>query len=194
MDKPGFERRSEGLRWSAHAAVEKWTPEQVASVRKMLGYEPSTEDLERFYVPEVTEAGGNLLTTAGLNRLTARFIGVSVQAADNTHTRLGVGNDTTAASVGQTDLQAASGAANRQYKTMDATYPTQANGVLTFKSTFASGEANFVWNEWGIDIKDSGSAADGTTVNDVLINRKVASLGTKVSGAVWALTVTITIS
>lgn len=193
-NKPGFTKRNETSKWSAHATVEKWTADQVTEATKILGHEPCGDEISRLFLPtEVLQIPENLLTTAGLNRLTARFIGAAGQAADNTHTRLGVGDDNTTATAGQTDLVAASGSTHRQFKTMDATYPTQANGVMTFKSTFASGEGNFVWNEWGVDVSNS-SASDGTTVGDVLINRKVASLGTKVSGAVWALTVTITIS
>lgn len=48
--------------------------------------------------------------------------------------------------------------------------------VLVFKSTFATGSANFAWNEWGI-----ANAASGQR----LFNRKVASLGTKTSAGSW---------
>ena len=92
--------------------------------------------------------------------------------------------------MGQTDLQAAAGSANRQFKVMDATYPSASGGVVTARSTFATGEANFVWNEWGLDI-GTPTVTDGTTVNAVLLNRKVESLGTKVSGS-WVLTVSVT--
>ena len=75
---------------------------------------------------------------------------------------------------------------------MDATFPTTSNGVITFKSTYASGEANFVWNEWCVDI-GTPTVTDGTTVNALMLNRKVASLGTKASGS-WVLTATITLA
>jgi hypothetical protein len=61
-------------------------------------------------------------------------------------------------------------------KAMDATYPTHTDSTgtvgsktITFRSTFASADANQAWNEWGID--------NGTR----LLNRKVAANGTKAS-------------
>lgn len=189
----------EGIRWCPAIRVDKWDPGQVSWARDRLDLparagDPSGDELSALLAPcAVLEDAGNLLTTAGLNRLTSLLIGAGGQAVTNTSARLGVGNSTTAAAVGQTDLQAASGAGNRQFKVMDATYPTQSNGVVTLKSTFASGEANFAWEEWGVDV-GTPTVSDGTTVNALLLNRKVQSLGTKVSGAVWALTATITFS
>ncbi|MBA2952097.1 hypothetical protein GON03_18960 [Nocardioides sp. MAH-18] len=184
----------DGFTWRPHALVEKWDQEQVDWVARRTGVLVPSGDLLAAHVApyDVAEAAGNLLTTAGLNRLTSLLIGAGGQALTNTSARLGVGNSTTAAAVGQTDLQASAGSANRQFKVMDATYPQQSNGVVTAKSTFATGEANFAWQEWCLDI-GTPTVADGTTVNAVMLNRKVESLGTKVSGA-WALTVTITIA
>lgn len=136
-----------------------------------------------------------MLTTAGLNRLTSLLIAGGGQAITNTSARIGFGDDNTAASVGQTDLVAASGSTHRFFSVMDATYPQQANGVLTVKTTVGSADGNFTagWQEWGIDV-GTPSVSNGTTVNALLVNRKVASLGTKASGASWAFTGTVTIS
>lgn len=142
---------------------------------------------------ETIERAGNLLTTAGLARITSLITAAGGQGATNTSARLGVGNSTTAAAVGQTDLQAAAGSANRQFKTMDATYPQSANGVITFKATFGTTLANFAWNEWGIDI-GTPTVADGTTVAALLLNRAVQALGTKTSAGTWVATATITLS
>lgn len=182
------------ISWNPVAMVEKWDDEQVAWViHKTDVQKPSGSLLKALVDPyEVRYSYGNLLTTAGLNRLTSLLNGAGGQAATNTATRLGVGNSATAAAVGQTDLQAAAGAGNRQFKIMDATFPSQSNGVLTAKATYPTGEANFVWNEWCLDI-GSPTVADGTTVNALMLNRKVESLGTKASGS-WALTVTVTIT
>jgi len=182
------------IQWNPVAMVEKWDDDQVAWAEKRLGIKnPNGFALRREVRPyDVVYSYGNGLTTAGLNRLTSLLNGAGGQAATNTATRLGVGNSNTAFAVGQTDLQAAAGAANRQFKVMDATFPSQSNGVLTAKSTFATGEANFAWQEWGLDI-GAPTVADGTTVNALLLNRKVESLGTKASGS-WALTVTVTIT
>lgn len=186
---------ADGLRWRPVALIEKWDADQLAFVQRRTGILAPTGDVLAAHVApyEVVEAAGNLLTTAGLNRLTSLMIGAGGQAATATAARLGVGNSTTAAAVGQTDLQAAAGAANRQFKIMDATYPQQSNGVLTFKSTFATGDANFAWQEWCVDI-GTPTVADGTTVSALMLNRKVESLGTKTSAGTWALTATITIS
>jgi hypothetical protein len=66
---------------------------------------------------------------------------------------------------------------------LDATYPQRATNVLTFKSTFATGEANFAWQEIGV----FNAAAAGD-----MLCRVVQSLGTKSSGS-WALTHTVTV-
>ncbi len=186
--------RVDGLKWSAHARVDKYDDDQVAWVKNRTGLlTPSGDQLAAHVKPyEVTEVAHNLLTTAGLGRITSLIIGGGGQAATNTATRLGVGNSSTAAAIGDTDLAASSGSSNRQFQVMDATYPQQSGGLMTFKSTFATGEANFVWNEWCIDI-GTPTVAAGTTVAALMLNRKVASLGTKVSGS-WVLTTTITIS
>lgn len=186
---------SDSMLWSPVVTVEKFDDDQTAWVADRYGLlTPQAHDFALAGVDpyETLTVPGNLLTTAGLNRLTSLMIGAGGQAATNTATRLGVGNSSTAAAVGQTDLQAAAGGANRQFKVMDATYPQQTNGVMTFKSTFATGEANFVWAEWGVDI-GAPTVADGTTVSALLLNRSVQALGTKASGS-WVLTATITIS
>jgi hypothetical protein len=177
--------------------VEKFSPTQVAYATAKLGHNPSRDELVMLCgAPEEgvhEDLTSNLLTTAGLTRLTNLLTGGGAQAASATAARLGVGNSATTALVADTDLNAASGAGNRQFYVMDATYPTVAAGVLTVRSTFATGDANFVWNEWGIDI-GTPTVANGTTVNACLLNHKIASLGTKASGSAWALTATITLS
>jgi hypothetical protein len=184
------------IKWNPIATVEKYDADQVEWVARQSGIAvpTSVEFAEYGLVPyETVVSVGNLLTTAGLNRITSLIIAGGGQGATNTSSRLGVGNSNTAEAVGQTDLQAAAGSANRQFKVMDATFPTQSNGVLTFKSTFASGEANFQWQEWGVDI-GTPTVSDGTTVNALLLNRKVQALGTKTSAGSWVLTATITLS
>jgi hypothetical protein len=193
-----LDEMSESIRWSPVLTVEKYDDDMTEWALKRLGLEPGSpvlgSDFEGLGVKpyETLVREGNLLTTAGLNRLTSLLIGAGGQALTNTATRIGVGNSSTAAAVGQTDLQAAAGAANRQFKVMDATYPQQANGVMTARSSFQTGEANFVWAEWGIDVA-APTVTDGTTVNALLFNRAVQALGTKASG-VWTATATVTIT
>lgn len=107
-------------------------------------------------------------------------IGAAVTPFNNANAHIGVGDSTTAHAVGQTDLQAAT---NKVRKAMDATYPTGATNVLTFRSTFGTGDANFTWNEWGV----FNSATGGT-----MLNRKVEALGAKTNTQTWQFTVTLT--
>ena len=183
------------IHWSPVVRVDKWDEDQVAYVQRKTGIlAPSGDLLAALVDPyETIEEAGNLLTTAGLNRITSLIIAAGGQAATNLATRLGVGNSATAAAVGQTDLQAVAGAANRWFMPMDATFPTQVNGVLTFKSTFATADGNFVWAEWCVDI-GAPTVVASAVVSALMLNRAVQALGTKTSAGTWALTTTITLS
>lgn len=106
----------------------------------------------------------------------------SATAFSNANSYLGVGDSAAAFAATQTDLQAAT---NKLRKAMEATYPTLATNVLTFRSLFGTGDANFAWAEWGV----FNAAAAGT-----MMSRKVEALGTKTSAQSWQLTATITIN
>lgn len=188
-------KTTEGLKWTATARVEKFDADQTEWARGKTGLVvPKAVDFAALGLKpyEVIEGGPNLITTNGLNRVMNLLIG-SGQAATNTSSRIGVGNSTTAAAAGQTDLQAAAGSSNRYFMTMDATFPSVSGAVATWKATFASGDANFAWQEWCIDI-GTPTVTAGTTVNALMLNRKVQSFGTKSSGASWVLTATATLS
>jgi hypothetical protein len=174
---------------------EKWSEEACDFARYKL-YLPKLTPVPSFELlalgikaEEVEVVPGNLLLNAGIQRLEDLLIGAGGQAFNNANSRLGVGNSATAEAATQTDLQAAAGGANRQFKLMNATFPSRATQVVTFQSDFTSGEANFVWNEWGVD----NGTTNTTTVVAPMLNRKVASLGTKATGT-WTLTGTLTIS
>jgi len=122
------------------------------------------------------------LTNAGRDLIAADIIGESVTEFNNANAHIGVGDSTTAFAAAQTDLQAAT---NKLRKAMDATYPSRSTNVITFRSTFATGDANFAWQEWGVFNGSSG----GT-----MLNRKVESLGTKTSAQSWQMTVQITVN
>lgn len=122
------------------------------------------------------------LTNAGRNHIATTLIGESVTAFDNTNSYIGVGDSTTAFAAGQTDLQAAS---NKLRKAMDSTYPQRSTNVLTFRSTFATGDANFAWQEWAV----FNASSAGT-----MLSRLVESLGTKTSAQSWQMTVTLTVT
>jgi hypothetical protein len=120
----------------------------------------------------ITDAGRNFLVQSALAAATTPF--------NNANSRIGVGDSATAFSASQTDLVAAT---NKLRKAMDATYPSGAANIITFRSTFSTSEANWAWNEWGV----FNAAAAGT-----MLNRKVESLGTKTNTQTWQFTVTLT--
>lgn len=122
------------------------------------------------------------MTNAYRDFIAQQSIGEAVTSFSNANAHLGVGDSTTAFAATQTDLQAAT---NKLRKAMEATYPQRAANVLTFRSLFATGDANFAWQEWGVF-----NAASGGT----MMSRKVESLGTKTSAQSWQLTTTITIN
>lgn len=167
---------ADAMSWQAHARVEKW--HDTANFE--IGMEPD----------EIVDAPGNLLTTVGIARLGDLLIGAGGQAFNNANSRLGVGTSATAATIADTDLNGVV-TTNRYWMTMDATFPSRAASVITWKATYGTAVANFAWAEWGID---AGTAAGTGAVTAPLLNHKVTSLGTKASGATWVFTVTVTIS
>lgn len=184
------------LDWHAHLLIERWDEEQVAYLKEKLGREPMAADFAALAVRPyaVSEVEDNLLTTAGLTRITSLITGAGGTALTNTTARLGTGNGAGGAAIGDTDLGAVAGAANRWYQIMDATFPTTAAGVITVKSTFASVDGNYAWNEWGTDIAVA-VVASSAVVSATLLNHKTGiAQGTKTAGQVWAATGTITLS
>ncbi|MEV6154929.1 hypothetical protein AB0L53_31770 [Nonomuraea sp. NPDC052129] len=144
---------------------------------------------------DVIERAGNLLMHGGASMMWQALIGngnatpgQALTYFNNANAFLGVGDSSAAAAATQTDLQAAS---NKVRKAMDSAFPqhtdgtTPANATVTFRSTFATADANFAWNEWGI----FNGAAGGR-----MLNRKVETLGSKTSAASWVLTVTLTLA
>ncbi len=121
------------------------------------------------------------LVDVGRNHICGAIIGETLTAFNNANAHLGVGDGTTAHAVTQTDLVGT----NKARKVMDATYPTRATNVLTFRATFGTADANFAWAEWGIM-----NAATGGT----MLSRKVEALGTKANTATWQLTAQLTIA
>jgi len=94
---------------------------------------------------------------------------------------LGVGDSTTAFAKAQTDLQAAT---NKFRKLKDSGYPTRSGSTVTVRATYATSEANYAWQEWGV----FNAAAAGD-----MLQRKVESLGSKTSAQSWQFTVDLAI-
>jgi hypothetical protein len=140
---------------------------------------------------EVNDIPGNLVTTAGWGRLVTLMNAGTGNLITTTTARVGVGNGVGTAAIGDTDLSAAAGSANRWFQTCTVTTPSN---VLTFAATFASADGNFAWNEFGIDI-GTATVTSGNTVNAVLLNHKTSiAQGTKASGQTWTATATVTFS
>jgi hypothetical protein len=189
----------DGIKWSPYAHVAKYSPEVVRELTEFLGYEPTAADYKRLAIKpnDEAESYGNLLTTAGLNRITNLIIGEgSLQAFDDSHAVIGVGATSTAATVSDTALAANAG--NAWYQAANGGV-SASNGVITAISTFASGDANFAWNEWCWVVVTGTITASNTltsvgSTGEQMLNRKVASMGTKASGASWVFTTTVTLS
>lgn len=185
--------------WVPRAKVIKYDPDTVASLTRMLGHEPtgpelrSLEKLGTIKPDAVDEHVGNLLTTAGLNRITNLIIGGGGAAFTNAQAFAGVGDSTTTATVADTALGAAT---NKWYQAADATNPTQLNGLITMNCTLGSANGNYAWQEWVWGIATgtltAGSSLPGTS--PILLNHKIQSMGTKVSGSIWTLNATITLA
>lgn len=118
------------------------------------------------------------LTTAGINHIVQAVAGLGTPF-NAANARIGVGDGAAAFATGQTDLQGA----NKARKAMDSGYPLVTAPMITFKSTFGTGDANFAWNEWAIF-----NAATG----GVMLNRVVESNGTKQGNQTWTFEVAIT--
>lgn len=136
----------------------------------------------------VVEGEGNILTIGGASALWERLIGTAVSAFNNANAYLGVGDGSTTAADTQTDLQGS----NKTRKGMDSTYPQHSDSTsvssaksIVYRSTFASGDANHVWDEWGLfNASTSGR----------MLNRRAEGMGTKGSGTTWQLQVTLSLS
>lgn len=89
----------------------------------------------------------NLVTNVGGALMLDLLAAAGGTAFNNANAYIGIGDSSTAAAVGQTDLQAAS---NKLRVAMDATFPSRASQVMTYRSTFSTAQANYAWNEIGL--------------------------------------------
>jgi len=204
----------DGLNWRAFAHVEKFSPDQTAHAEEQLRFLMLPRRMHGFQLAELLRAtgapelgysqvAGNLLVTEGLNQITSLIINSSTSFAfTNTKGLVTVGDSTTAAAVSDTYVTATFTSGSNCYQNPnDASFPTQSNGVINSQSTYGSGVANFAWQTWGWASFNGTAAANatlsahGTGSNQaLLINHKVASLGTKGSGAAWVFSTSITLS
>lgn len=132
---------------------------------------------------EIVELPPNLFLTAGITKLWNLIAGVSSTHLDATNTRLAVGDSSTAAAAGQTDLLG-----TNKFRKLVNGAPVISNNQITFSAQFETGEANFAWLEVGV--------ADATGTAQLISRTAITSpgLGTKVNTAVWVLNWTLSIS
>lgn len=171
--------REESGKWQMRARLSKYHEDITPFAEQ--GKEAEFHRLFKPY--EVIEMAHNCLLNTGINEMWDLVTGVVSGAThiyDNAAATIGVGDSATAAAATQTDLQAVT---NKTYKAMEAGYPTSTTQKATFKSSFGSSDANYVWNEWVVK----------QATSTICLNRKVESLGTKSSGT-WTLEVDITLS
>lgn len=175
---------------SIYATLEKYDASQLAAAGQLSDKGRRIRGQGRGVAPYETVRlePGNLLMFGGGAAFWDLLIGAAnVTAFNNGNAYLGVGISNTAAAATQTDLQGAS----KDRQGMEATYPLHTDGVTSgsedcvFKSSWATGDGNFAWEEWGL--------FNASTAGRML-QRKVESLGTKTSASVWELTVTLSLA
>jgi hypothetical protein len=109
---------------------------------------------------------------------------------NSTDTKIGIGDDATAAVATQTDLIAAT---NKTYIAMESGWPKTRTddgglgyGVFQTKSSFGTGDANYAWAE--AVVKNTNGASGKC------LCRAATGWGTKTAAATWVATHTITLS
>lgn len=190
---PTLATQREGFTWRCDTTLEKYH----ARSRDVL--EGLVDPYKRIEVPgNVLTYGGVDILWMGIKKLLSTNAGVTKnEYFDNTHAALLVGDTNTAALSSHQDLKASSGVTHRWVHAMDATFPTHTTGAtlstnakILFKSTFTSSQANFAWQEWAV----GNAISQAVAYPGRILNRKVASLGTKSTLGTWALTVALSIA
>jgi len=166
--------------------IYRWGKDPKNEIAKFLQAGHSIEEamLKFQREPEIENIFGNCALNEGLQALIELACGISTPTKwDSTNARLGVGDSATAADPTQTGLQAAT---NKTYIAMDGTYPQRSGQIAKWRSTFASDDANYAWEEYTVV-----NAATDAGVN---LNRKCQAKGTKSVGESWTLELDITFS
>jgi hypothetical protein len=127
---------------------------------------------------------GNVLLLEGIQAIEDLICGLASPTKwDNGNARIGVGDNSTAASNNQSGLLAPT---NKAWQAMNTSYPSRNNTTVTWQSIFDANTANFGWQEFTIV-----NAANDTGNN---INRIANNQGTKVVGQIWTISVQLTLS
>jgi hypothetical protein len=175
--------------------VDRWDADQTSWVKRRTGgFQPEAGDFHALGITpyKTTEHLGNAVLQAGWARVLANLTSVPASAAiyDATHTRIGVGDGSTAVNaVTDTDLSASAGSTHRWFQLVSGA-PTVGGTIpktCAWSATFGTSDGNFTWSEFGID----NGTASGNTVSAPLLNRALSSQGVKVSGQTWTVTATL---
>lgn len=160
---------SEHTHWCVTWEVSKWHDTN----RKLAGFEPD----------EIRTAKENIVLDNGANEMLKLITGTGGSAFSAANTYIYVGTNSSAENAAQTGVLASG--SNRAYARLESGYPIVDGRQMVFQAAFGDSEANFAWNE--------ASIANGIGSNSVAMNRKVQSLGTKVTGT-WSLRITISLT
>lgn len=140
----------------------------------------------------------NLVTQAGWVALLGGVAGTSItNKFSATQGRIGVGTGATAAAYANTTLVGdTGGSSTTSYFQLVSGAPTISTGssppTLVLVASFAGGNANFAWAEFGSDNWNvSGVTSTGLGASDIFFNRGVSAQGTKAAGQTWTATETI---
>lgn len=123
--------------------------------------------------------GENLVTTNGKGLLLDRLFALGTPPTQVNS--MGVGTDATSAAAGQVQLNP-SVAGSVLIQAFDA-LPTRAGTVVTAVSTFATGTANFQWQELGM--------FNGTTNGTSIIFNRIAPVGPFTKSSAVSIVVTV---
>lgn len=193
--------RAESGREEGHITVARWDADASDWVSRKFGGEGTGKygfiqpnswmfhkvKVDPYSVTQSLPHEHNLITTVGWNQILVLAFGGGGTTYASASCRLGVGTSTVAASASQTDIAGAT-IAGRYWQPISAT-PTTATGTgakrLVFTATVGTGDANFAWQEWGLD---QGTTTGSGVVVGALLNRAVSNQGTKVSGQTWTAT------
>jgi hypothetical protein len=162
---------SDGARVRGLFTLELFDARQLRSGRDIIAAKPH----------EVIQFS-NLSANAGLQLEADLLIAAGGTAFNNANAYIGAGNGTTAVSAAHTDLQGAS----KTRKAMNATFPSRASQTVTWKSDFATGDANYSWEEMAV--------FNASVAGTMLARALVSSPFTKTSSLAITATYTRTVS
>lgn len=123
------------------------------------------------------------LVRVGRDRIAGLIIGAETCHWGDAKATIWVASSTGAHAATSTWLGSAAIAA-----TMESGYPTGSGNVLQFRGVYSTAQANFQWEQWGLNTATSTAAG-------VLLNIAPQQvLGTKTSAQSWQLTACVTVT